>query len=195
MRCLVVTAHPLKESLCQTFASVAIDTLNEAKHEWRHVDLYRSGFSPSLTSVERASYYTGFEPTQVSGEIDDLLWAEVIVLIFPTWWFGPPAILKGWFDRVWAPGVAYDHASDLGGIKPRLHKLRKLIAITTLGSPWWVDWLILRRPVRHVLKKAILSNCAPQASFNFLSFYKTERVAAQKVNAALYRIRSLLRHL
>jgi len=48
-----------------------------------------------------------------AGQIDRLMSAEALVLVFPTWWFGFPAILKGWFDRVWAPGIAYDHATYL----------------------------------------------------------------------------------
>ncbi|WP_352798606.1 NAD(P)H-dependent oxidoreductase [Mesorhizobium sp. M0678] len=195
MRCLIVTAHPLNLSLCQTLSNAAIDTLMDAKHQCRHVDLYRSGFFPALTPAERASYYSGFETTEVAKEIEDLLWAETIVLIFPTWWFGPPAILKGWFDTVWVPGIAYDHAADLGAIQPRLRQLRKVVAITTLGSPWWVDWLILRRPVRRVLKTAILNTCAPQASLTFLSFYKVESLPRQGVDAAINRIRSMLQHL
>jgi NAD(P)H dehydrogenase (quinone) len=91
-----------------------MDALTDAKHECRYVDLYQSGFFPALTPAERASYYSGFQTTEVAKGIEDLLWAEVIVLIFPTWWFGPPAILKGRFDRVWVPSVAYDHAPDLG---------------------------------------------------------------------------------
>jgi NAD(P)H dehydrogenase (quinone) len=122
MRCLIVTAHPLNMCLCQTLADAAVDTLMEAKHECRNVDLYRSDFSPALTPGERASYYSGFDGTEVAKEVEDLLWAETIVLVFPTWWFGPPAILKGWFDRIWAPGIAYDHAADLGAIQPRLHR-------------------------------------------------------------------------
>jgi putative NADPH-quinone reductase len=172
---------------------MAANTLIEARHECRRVDLYESPFSPLLTPRERASYYIGFDASEVTKEIEDLLWAEAIVLVFPTWWFGPPAILKGWFDRVWAPGVAYDHAADLGAIQPRLRQLRKVVAITTLGSPWWVDWLMLRRPVRRILKTAILRTCAPQASLIFLSFYRCERLSSEAFDAALVRVKTTLR--
>ena len=195
MRCLVVTAHPANKSFCQALADTAANTLIEANHECRRVDLYLSQFSPLLTPRERASYYIGFDASEVTKQIEDLLWAEAIVLVFPTWWFGPPAILKGWFDRVWAPGVAYDHAADLGTIRPRLCRLRKVVAITTLGSPWWVDWLVLRQPVRRILKTAILRACAPQASLTFLSFYKCERLSAQSFDAALVRVKTALKAL
>jgi NAD(P)H dehydrogenase (quinone) len=161
-------------------------------HEHRLIDLYRSGFDPRLTASERAGYYGNFDKTALEKEIDDLQWAESIILVFPTWWFGPPAILKGWFDRVWAPSIAYDHATDLGSIKPRLSGLRKVVAFTTLGSPWWADYFILRRPVRRVLKTAILGACAPQASLKFISFYRAERIGDKVAESSMDRVRAAI---
>jgi putative NADPH-quinone reductase len=117
----------------------------------------------------------------VQAQIDRLLFAEALVLVFPTWWFGFPAILKGWFDRVWAPGVAYDHATGFGPIKPRLHQLKRALAVTSLGSPWWVDRLLLRQPVKRVLKTALLGTCAPACQFEMLSLYQAERLSPQEV--------------
>lgn len=97
--------------------------------------------------------------------------------MFPTWWFGFTAILKCWFDRVWAPGVAYDHASDLGSIQPRLLNLRRALAITSLGSPWWVGRL-LWQPVKCVLKTALLGTCAPASRFEMLSLHLAEKLEA-----------------
>jgi putative NADPH-quinone reductase len=188
MKCLLVLAHPLSDSLCGQFGRDARDALVKAGHEVRRVDLYAAGFNPALTAAERASYYASFDRSQLEGEIADLLWTEALVLIFPTWWFGFPAILKGWFDRVWAPGVAYDHATDLGRIRPRLTALRRVIAITTLGSPWWVDHLVMRQPVRRVLKTAILGTCAPQAKLTFLPIHGCERLSAAAVAKARARV-------
>lgn len=116
-----------------------------------------------------------------------------MVLVFPTWWFGFPAILKGWFDRVWAPGVAYDHASDLGPIRSRLGGLRRVLAVTTLGSPWWVDRLVMRRPVRTILKRAIIGACAPKCGFEMLSLYEAEKASQAKVGRFMDRVRAQLR--
>jgi putative NADPH-quinone reductase len=113
-------------------------------------------------------------------------------LCFPTWWFSFPAILKGWFDRVWAPGIAYDHATDLGPIKPRLHKLKKVLVVTSLGSPWWVDWLVMRQPVKRVLKTAILGTCAPNCRFEMLSIYKSERLSDAQVRRFSMKIEKAL---
>jgi putative NADPH-quinone reductase len=174
-------------------ARSAIEALTAAGHEVQIEDLYQSGFAPALTLSERQSYYSPtFEFNAIQGQVDRLLSAEALVLVFPTWWFGFPAILKGWFDRVWAPGAAYDHATDLGPIKPRLHRLRNALAVTSLGSPWWLDRLVLWQPVKRVLKTALLGTCAPACRFEMLSLYKAERLAPAEVQLFCSRIARVL---
>ena len=174
-------------------ARSAVDALTKAGHEVQIEDLYQSEFSPALTASERRSYYgPAFDAASVRSQADRLLSAEAIVLVFPTWWFSFPAILKGWFDRVWAPGIAYDHASDLGPIKPRLHKLGKALAVTSLGSPWWVDRLVLWQPVKRVLKTALLGTCAPACRFEMLSLYKAEQSTPAEVDLFCSRILRVL---
>jgi putative NADPH-quinone reductase len=193
MKCLVVIAHPLQESLCNSLAAQAIESLNAAGHEVQIENLYLNDFAASLTVAERASYYGPcFDSSAVQAEVDRLLSADALVLCFPTWWFSFPALLKGWFDRVWAPGVAYDHATDLGPIKPRLHKLQKVLVVTSLGAPWWVDWLVMRQPVKRVLKTAILGTCAPNCRFEMLSIYKSERLSDARVKQFSMKIERVL---
>lgn len=193
MKCLVVIAHPDGASLCHSLAQSVIRQLIEAGHEVEIEDLYQAGFVPSMTATERQSYYAPpFDASLVQGQIERLLHAEALVLVFPTWWFGFPAILKGWFDRVWAPGSAYDHGADLGPIRPRLVRLRRALAVTSLGSPWWVDRLVLRQPVKRILKTALLGTCAPACRFGMLSLYKAERLSAGEVEAFRARIRKTL---
>lgn len=193
MKCLVVVSHPLAESLCRTLARASIEALSAAGHDVEVEDLYQAGYSPSLTVSERQSYYRPpFDASAVRPQIERLLSAEALVLVFPTWWFGFPATLKGWFDRVWVPGIAYDHASDLGPIEPRLHNLRRTLAVTSLGSPWWVDRLVLRQPVRRILKTALLGTCAPSCRFEMLSLYEAERLTAPQVQAFCSRIQKAI---
>jgi NAD(P)H dehydrogenase (quinone) len=117
MRCLIVTAHPLATSLCHALARTAHDALRERGHEAQLEDLYAQQFPAALSESERNAYYQPiYDTASVEAQAQRLREAEALVLCFPTWWFGFPAILKGWFDRVWVPGVAYDHASDLGAI-------------------------------------------------------------------------------
>jgi NAD(P)H dehydrogenase (quinone) len=193
MRCLVVIAHPFSASLCGHLAQRIVQTLAAQAHEVTVLDLYAQEFSPALTLTERSSYYRSkYDSSALGKEIDQLLSAEALVLVFPTWWFGLPAILKGWFDRVWAPGIAYDHASDLGAITPRLHQLRHTLAITSLGSASWVDRFILRQPVKRQLKTAVLGTCAPKSSFQMLSLYKSEKLSAKDVERFNTRIVSAI---
>jgi putative NADPH-quinone reductase len=101
MKCLVVVAHPIADSLCHSLARSAIQALTEAGHEVQVENLYQTEFSPSLTVSERQSYYhPPFDSSAIQAQSQRLLSAEALVLVFPTWWFGFPAILKGWFDRV-----------------------------------------------------------------------------------------------
>lgn len=194
MKCLVVKAHPLSESLCSSLTEQAVATLRAVGHSVEVEDLYAQAFAPALTEAERRSYYAGpYALQEVSPQVERLMAAEAIVLMFPTWWFGFPAVLKGWFDRVWAPGVAYDHADQYGPIKPRLTNLRHMLAITSLGSPWFVDRLILRRPVRRVLKSAIVGTCAPKCRLQMLSLYQSEQLFPEQVVKFTARVERVLR--
>jgi putative NADPH-quinone reductase len=159
------------------------------KHEVVIEDLYTEKFEPALTAAERGSYYSGsYDISNISAEVKRLQEAEALVLLFPTWWFGFPAMLKGWFDRVWGPGIAYDHASDLGPIKPCLDNLRKVLVVTTLGAPWWVDRLIMRQPVKRVVKVALLGACARRSTLKYLSLYNSEKLNEKSVAGFKYKI-------
>ena len=182
-KALVVLAHPAERSLGRMFAQTAHDHLSASGHQATFLDLYEADFDPVLTSAERAAYYETAPQIEAVGDQAELLaQSETLVFVFPTWWFGMPAILKGWIDRVFAPGIAFDHASDFGPIKPRLTNLKKVVVITTLGSPAWIDWLIMRRPVRRILKTAVFGLCAPEATFCMLSLYRAENPDARRID-------------
>lgn len=179
MRCLVVVAHPLPGSLAHALAATAIEALRAAGHDVVVEDLCATGFAPGLTAAERASYYAPpYDTRAVADEIARLTVAEALVLVFPTWWFGFPAVLKGWFDRVWAPGIAYDHGTP---IKPRLTALRHTLAITTLGAPAIIDWCVMFRPVWRVLRLGLIAACARRSSFAMLSLYGAESVTPERL--------------
>jgi putative NADPH-quinone reductase len=189
MNILVVTAHPLKNSLCTTLADHIVSRLKTLGHTITIEDLYETDFDPVLSDRERERYYSDrYDATAVANEVRRLEAAEALVMVFPTWWFGFPAILKGWFDRVWVPSVAYDHASDFGPIRPRLNGLQKAFVVTTLGAPWWVDYLILWRPVKRTLRFALLGACARKCRLKYLPFYKCEQVGNERVHRIKNRI-------
>ncbi len=182
MKCLIVTTHPLNDSLCKLLGKHVENKLTQIGHEVTIEDLYAENFEPALTVSERESYYGGsYDSSNIAEQVGRLQNAEALVLLFPTWWFGFPAMLKGWIDRVWGPGIAFDHASDLGSIKPRLNNLRKVLVVTTLGSPWWVDRLVMWQPVKRIMKLALLGACTKKSKLQFLSLYDSEKLNEQRI--------------
>ena len=184
MNILMVKSHPLAKSLCSTFTEQIRSKLTAMGHQVVLEDLYEDQFNPVLSQDERKSYYAKkYDSSSVEKEIQRLAEADALVLVFPTWWFGFPAVLKGWFDRVWAPTVAYDHADDYGPIKPGLTKLKRAFVVTTLGAPWWVDFLILRRPLKRIIKHALLGACTRNCRLKYLSFYKCEKIGDRRMHS------------
>ncbi len=189
-RCLLVSCHPLADSLCDHLVARVNQSFAGHPIEVEHLDLYDSNFAAPLSAAERRGYFTGeFDASALSEQIAALKRAEILVLVFPTWWFGLPALLKGWFDRVWAPGVAFDHSTKPSGrITSKLGGLKHCLVVTTLGSPWWFDRLILRRPLRRILKKALIGPCAPAARFDMLSLYNAMALEPPRLKRFLGRI-------
>lgn len=117
---LVVYAHPVRDSLAAALRDAVADGLAEAGHTVDIVDLYEDNFQPVLSAEERTAYMEpGYAPAaDVAGYCDRLKAADGLVFVFPQWWFAMPAILKGFVDRVFVPGVAFDHAPGGGRLIP-----------------------------------------------------------------------------
>lgn len=182
-RCLLVFAHPLGESLNTRLAATVEAAARAEGWQVTRRDLYAQGFDPRLTAEERAGYYA-IPPDTLAEEKQELAAAEVLILVFPTWWFGFPAILKGWFDRVWTPGTAFDHSPGFGPMLPRLDALQEVLAVTTMGAPAWIDWLVLRQPLKRILRLAILKPCAPKARLTWRALHSAEAMAEPRIAQA-----------
>mgnify|MGYP000409129998 FL=1 len=134
MRVLVVLAHPLKESFAASVAHTVVSALESKGYEVDLLDLYDENFDPRLTVAERASYMSGkYDLSAMAPYAERLKAAEALIFVFPQWWFNLPAILKGFIDRVFAPGIAFDYAADGIKLEPRLDKLRHFWVFSTTG--------------------------------------------------------------
>jgi NAD(P)H dehydrogenase (quinone) len=161
MRFLVIYAHPVENSFVSALHRCAVKALADAGHEIDDCDLYREGFQPVLSRAERIDYHdVGSNRAHAPDHIERLLKCEGLVLVFPTWWYGMPAMLKGYIDRVWLPGVAFDVVD--GRTKPLLHNIVKFAVVTTYGSPWWLNKLIddpnrstFMRGIRYLLARDV----------------------------------------
>ena len=153
MRFLVIYAHPVKESFVSALHDCVVSALRAAGHEVDDCDLYAEGFAPVLSREERIAYYdVAVDRTHVSKDIERLQRCNGLVLVFPTWWYGMPAILKGYIDRVWLPGVVFK--LDRGRTRPILDNIEHFVVVTTYGSPWWLNKLIFD-PNRSMLMRGI----------------------------------------
>src|SRR5258708_40182573 len=120
MRILVVYAHPLPDSYNAAIHRTVVESLAAEGHEIDDLDLYAENFDPVLGADERRCYHDLTRNREAAGPyIDRLLRAEAVVFVFPTWSFGLPAILKGWFDRVMIPGGSFTLGDD-GVARPAL---------------------------------------------------------------------------
>lgn len=190
MRLLMVIAHPLKDSLSHRFADRLSRDLTRRGHDVSVRDLYAEGFAPALTADERRAYYrTPF------GDDTGLKTFDGMVLLFPTWWFGLPAILKGWIDRSFLPGVAYDHDPALGTLRPGLPNLKAVLTVTTMGAPAWYDRLVAGRPVYRALKYGVFKPCAPKARFRFLALNGAEKITKPRLDGFETRLARVATHL
>ena len=194
MHILLVLAHPLAESFSGAVARTARETLEERDHTVDVLDLYQENFDPRLTAAERAGYFDiPYDSSEVANLVARLKAAEGLILVFPQWWFNFPAILKGFFDRVLAPGVAFSHDASGGRILPRLSNIRLLWALTTTGSPWWIVQLFMGNPVARLLRRGIAPLCAKRLNFRLLSLHDMDRASDADRRKYLERVQKALR--
>lgn len=135
MQVLVVHAHPDPESFNALLCRTAVDAMRGAGHHVDVLDLYGLGFRPAMSHEERLAY-EGEDPMldpMVRDHSALLLAAEALVFVYPTWWWGLPAILKGWLERVLVPGVGF-LLNDDNRVRGGLRSLRRVVGITTYGS-------------------------------------------------------------
>ena len=107
-RVLVVYCHPNPQSFTAAARDRALEALATHRHDVRLIDLYADGFEPAMSCDERRTHKEPGVAPELQRYADDLRWAQALVLVYPTWWSGQPAMLKGWIDRVFANGWAYD---------------------------------------------------------------------------------------
>ncbi|MEM8903419.1 MAG: NAD(P)H-dependent oxidoreductase [Actinomycetota bacterium] len=138
-RTLVVHAHPGDDSLSAALLDATLSGLDRAGHEVVLQRLHPDGFRAAMSAEERREYHDEYPPTDPIARryADEIGGVESMVFVYPTWWFGPPALLKGWFDRVLVHGVAFSLDDD-GGLRSHLRHVRRVAGVTTYGSPRWV---------------------------------------------------------
>lgn len=172
MHVLIVFAHPRRSSFTGELGEAFCQGLQEGGHSFEWADLYAEGFDPLLEAeqfdLETAMDPASARPSQVQAEQARLDRAEGLVFIYPFWWSDVPAILKGWFDRVWSYGYAYAYEDD----RSRSTRLgiRKALALCPAGhTDEKLDALGLREAHHRVMvEDRLLGVGIPEATLELL---------------------------
>lgn len=186
MRVLVLFSHPVETSFGAALHERVLGALRTAGHEVDDCDLYAEGFDPCLTREERLGYHDlETNQTNVKDYVDRLLAADALVIVTPVWNFGHPAILKGFFDRVFLPGVSFKMKN--GKVVPSLHNIRKLAVVTTYGGTRLRAFLV-GDPPRKIAKRVLRAVIKPAAPVHYHALYDMNRVTEDQRKAFLEKV-------
>jgi NAD(P)H dehydrogenase (quinone) len=188
MNVLLVYAHPNPRSFNQAILDMVDATLRDRGHVTRIHDLYRMQCRAVLDGEDLLRNWRGDLPADTRREQDAVLWARGLVFVYPIWWFGPPAILKGWIDRVFTRKFAFDFGP--GGMKGLLTHEKALI-LNTLGGDEasyrehrWHELLV--RP----MAEGILGACGVK-NVSHRAFYQVPTVGQTERQGMLEEVRAL----
>lgn len=188
MQVVVVLAHPNSDSFTHAVAERACAGLRNAGHEVQLLDLYGLGFRAAMSLEEHVAYH-GDHPAidPMAAEHGELVRsAAALVFVYPTWWSSLPAILKGWLERVMVPGVAFVFNAD-GKVRPGLTNVRRIVGISTYGSPRAYVKLVNDNG-RRTITRALRLNTGVRTRSSWLGLYAIDNSTAQQRAAFLDRV-------
>jgi putative NADPH-quinone reductase len=188
MRVLLLHSHPVEESYGAALHKTTREALQRSGHTVDDCNLYAEGFDPVMSRHDRIVYHDYPENTKlVSSYCDRLLAAEALVIVTPVWNFGFPAMLKGYFDRVWVPGISFELVD--GKVKSRLRHIRKLGAVLTYGATPFRAF-VAGNPPKKIVKRVLRAQINPWSPVTFLAHYDMNRATEQTRAAFLDKVRT-----
>ena len=195
MQVVVVLAHPNSDSFSHAIAHRACVGLRGAGHEVHVLDLCAQGFRAAMSLDDHVAYH-GDHPAidpMVADHGALVLRAYALVFVYPTWWSSLPAILKGWLERVMVPGVAFVF-NDKGKVRPGLTNVRRIVGISTYGSPRSYVRLINDNG-RRTLTRALRLNTGLRTRTSWLGLYAIDSATAAQRSKFLDRVEHRMRSL
>ncbi len=159
MRITVILGHPDPGSFNHAIARTAVEELCRAGHTVSFHDLYGEGFDPLLPAGEIPA--EAALPPQIAAHCREIAAAEGIVIVHPNWWGEPPAILKGWIDRVIRPGVAYNFLEgDSGeGVPAGLLRAKTAVVLNTSNTPAERERCTFGDPLELIWRNCVFALC------------------------------------
>jgi NAD(P)H dehydrogenase (quinone) len=187
LRILVVYAHPLEMSFIAAVHARIVETLRVGGHIVDDVDLYAERFDPVMSRETLLRYVdTKANTREVEPYVKRLRAAEALVLVFPVWFDGLPAIMQGFFQRVFLPGVSV-RIDEAGLFHPNLWNLKRMAAVCAYGDSRR-DAAAKRDPPRRFVRDNIGALIDPNGRFEYLALYDMNFTAAPRRASFMKRV-------
>jgi NAD(P)H dehydrogenase (quinone) len=189
MRVMVVYAHPVETSFNAAIRDVVTGTLRQRGHEVDLSDLYAESFPAIMSRDDRLLYHTiPANRALAKPWIERLEAAEAMVMVFPTWVFGPPAILKGFCEKVFLPGVAFELVD--GKARGALCHLKRLGGVSTYGGTRWRA-VLAGDPPRKLFTRSLRAYVGPGVPISYLGCYDMNRNRETALKGFLARVHAV----
>ncbi|MCF5663495.1 NAD(P)H-dependent oxidoreductase [Pseudomonas marginalis] len=154
-RTLLILGHPSSTSFCSALADTYTQSAKNAGHEVRVLRLGELVFDPVLHNGY--GDIQALEPDLLSAQ-SDILWATHLVFVFPIWWGGIPALMKGFLDRIFLPGFAFKYRAGKAFPDKLLQGRTAHLLVTLDTPPWYYRW-VYRMPGIHQMRATTLAFC------------------------------------
>eukprot|EP00929_Paragymnodinium_shiwhaense_P109982 TRINITY_DN76638_c0_g1_i1.p1 TRINITY_DN76638_c0_g1~~TRINITY_DN76638_c0_g1_i1.p1 ORF type:complete len:257 (-),score=24.74 TRINITY_DN76638_c0_g1_i1:167-937(-) len=215
---LLVHVHPCRKSFSTELADAVEEGARSGGHDLRRRSLCQEAFQPVMDEAHWLAYQdvrNRGEGPQVSATVarfpqdtqkhlEDLRWCDSVVFVYPTWWFNVPAVLKGYFDRVFVPGAdgAWDLPAEDGsdkhwiapnGLVPRLTNVRRILGVTTYGASRSIAALAGDNG-RNMIGTCVRANFNPDCPVTWFGLYSMSSKKEQERKEFLCAVREFVKH-
>jgi NAD(P)H dehydrogenase (quinone) len=189
MRVLVVHAHPVETSFNRALFGTVMEALSGGGHQVDALNLYDEDFEARLSREERLIYEDvpdNLTPA-VKPYVDRLRNAEAIVFVHPVWNYGYPAVLKGFFDRIFLPGVSFK--LEGGEVKPNLDNITRAAFVTTYGGSRWRT-MLMGDPPRRLARRWAWATFRTKSPPKYLALYDMNTNRETELKAFIAKVKA-----
>ncbi len=191
MRTLIVVNHPSPDSLTRAAHQRVLDGLKRAGDDVRVLDLDAEQFDPRVTEAEKLQHTEHASSTpDLAHHVEALQWAQRLVLVYPTWFGGFPARLKGWFDRAWVMDVAFHLPEGTGRVRAGLKNIKRLEIVTTHGNSRLANFA-QGNPGKLTVWRSLRVLCHPLCRRRYTPIYGLDTAEPDRITAWLDHVEEL----